>query len=259
MPTLSTFYPSVTSDGNAKTIEAPNSSGDLKSKITNSQSDQQDAAYAKPETYAAVDTGKVRVWLGMVISDPCFVEVFSTSDDLTVGLFGGADDGKHWYYDGQKSESSTPKHKFAPAGDGRIYLSHPRFKWGPKSDMPDKAWNYPRTVAMVTKDMGTKAQPYDFGFDIALPIKASFKTRNGKGDSEAGGKMAAIAGGLVYYHKPEPRGSGSSDQWKETPSFWNPFWRAKLHPVGQGDAASALVDHSASLEGSNFGSSYIYY
>jgi hypothetical protein len=54
--------------------------------------------------------------------------------------------------------------------------------------------------------------------------------------------MAAIAGGLVYYHKPN---GGESDGWREPPSLWNPFWRAKLHPVTPSDARTAFFGHES--------------
>jgi hypothetical protein len=37
--------------------------------------------------------------------------------------------------------------------------------------------------------------------------------------------LNAISRGMVYYHRP--------DNWIEHPNFFNPFWRAKLAPVGQ--------------------------
>jgi hypothetical protein len=61
--------------------------------------------------------------------------------------------------------------------------------------------------------------------------------------------MAAIAGGLVYYHKPnkQPGGGGNSDGWKEPPSVWNPYWRAKLHPLRRSDAQVALMGHASGV------------
>ncbi len=46
---------------------------------------------------------------------------------------------------------------------------------------------------------------------------------------ETGDEAFAISKALVYYHRP--------GDWKEPPSLWNPFWRAKLHPFRRGEAA----------------------
>jgi hypothetical protein len=68
-------------------------------------------------------------------------------------------------------------------------------------------------------------------------------TIGGQGDQDASSLMAALGGALVYYHKPQK----SDDNWREPPSFWNPFWRAKLHPIIKEEADQALADHGASL------------
>jgi len=45
--------------------------------------------------------------------------------------------------------------------------------------------------------------------------------------------MIAYAQGLAYYHRP--------GDWQEPPNFYNPFWRAKLHPVmSKGDLAELM-------------------
>jgi Flp pilus assembly protein TadG len=54
-------------------------------------------------------------------------------------------------------------------------------------------------------------------------------------DTTVGGKRASylfeglnvVSRGMAYYHRP---GEGN---WKEHPNFFNPFWRARLAPVGQ--------------------------
>ena len=37
-----------------------------------------------------------------------------------------------------------------------------------------------------------------------------------------------LARGQAYYHRPD-----GSVNWKEHPNFFNPYWRARLAPVGQ--------------------------
>jgi hypothetical protein len=51
--------------------------------------------------------------------------------------------------------------------------------------------------------------------------------------SPAGGRMRAVARAQAYYHRP--------GNWAEAPSFFNPYWRARLAPVWQGrDGAPSL-------------------
>ncbi|HEY3447298.1 MAG TPA: hypothetical protein VGK67_13085 [Myxococcales bacterium] len=66
---------------------------------------------------------------------------------------------------------------------------------------------------------------------------------NFKGGDNADGDMAyAMSKALVYYHRP--------GDWREPPSFWNPFWRAKLHPFTRGEAAlvAGATGHGNTLQ-----------
>jgi len=42
--------------------------------------------------------------------------------------------------------------------------------------------------------------------------------------------LNAISRGQVYYHRP---GGGGASNWREMPNFFNPYWGAKLSPIGQ--------------------------
>jgi hypothetical protein len=111
------------------------------------------------------------------------------------------------------------------------YRGHMRFKL--TSDA-DNLWNMPRTLTFITRPV-EKDWPWEFNFEVELPTKVTFSTTQSVGDRWADDTMAAFAGGLVYFHKPNYAG----DQYREPPNFWNPFWRAKLHPVRQADAMRA--------------------
>jgi hypothetical protein len=45
-------------------------------------------------------------------------------------------------------------------------------------------------------------------------------------------KQTALAGAIVYYHRPVAQGSGIAG-WKEAPNLFNPFWRSTLYQTGQ--------------------------
>lgn len=49
--------------------------------------------------------------------------------------------------------------------------------------------------------------------------------------------VTALSQALVYYHPPRD----NSDSWREPPSFFNPFWRAKLQPMTAQQALDALT------------------
>lgn len=49
---------------------------------------------------------------------------------------------------------------------------------------------------------------------------------------------------VVYYHHP--------GYWREPPNFFNPYWRAKLHPFAAGEAAAVagmLGDTTSAVAG----------
>ena len=125
-----------------------------------------------------------------------------------------------------------------------IYQGHMRYKMATERSTGGRSgnpylWHQPHTVAFVTKQANRRREVWDFDFRATLPLPVAFTTTGSLGDSPP---MAAIAGGLVYYHKPN---GGESDGWREPPSLWNPFWRAKLHPVTPSDARTAFFGHES--------------
>lgn len=130
-------------------------------------------------------------------------------------------------------------------GNCGVYQGHMRYKLSTEAKNGDNfLWNQPHTIAFVTKEPNKQKQVWDFNFNSELPVPVTFTTTRSEGDQ--GTPMAAIAGGLAYYHKPNqgPNGTGrNSDGWNEPPSLWNPFWRAKLHPLRPSDARQSLMSH----------------
>ncbi len=243
-----------TANGNAKITQTANSASGLAGRIHSDQSDTMRGWGGEPEGYGAEDHGSVNVFVECY--DGC---VGYGRGSTQVGVFAEAQDhNKHFYSDSpvNKSENDIPAHKLpSTGGEDRIYMTHPRYKWGKQDTNVDSVWNYPKTVTLLTKEMPPKTpsgdkQIYDFNFDMTLPLPAHFTTTQSKGDTQANGKMAAIAGGMAYYHKPK---KGNSDAWKEPPSFWNPFWRAKLHPLKRSDYAKAVaIGHTSSATGTPY-------
>jgi hypothetical protein len=127
-----------------------------------------------------------------------------------------------------------------------LYRGHMRYRLG----TDDALWNMPRTVTLITRPSGeTQRMPWDFDFQAQLPGPVRFTTLNAPGDVASGRTMAALASGLVYFHKPRLLfGGGTDEEYVEPPNLWNPFWRAKLHAVRQPDAIAATAGgaHDAS-------------
>lgn len=123
-----------------------------------------------------------------------------------------------------------------------VYRGHMRFR-GLDSGMLGQ----PRSIVQLKKpSVGTgPREPWDFDFTAQLvTTPVSFKTINTVADAQFGNQVGALAGGLAYFHKPNGSGTG----YAEPPNFWNPFWRAKLHPVAAADArASLAVDDPETL------------
>lgn len=118
-------------------------------------------------------------------------------------------------------------------GQRGVYRGHMRFK---ASSDADNLWNMPRTVSLITRpmDRAPKRWPWDFSFTAEIPGHLEFRTIDTEGDTRTNSTMGAFAGGLVYFHKPV--NGLDREEYLEPPNFWNPFWRAKLHPVLQSDA-----------------------
>lgn len=109
-----------------------------------------------------------------------------------------------------------------------VYRGHMRFK---NSSDEDSLWNMPRTLSLITRPVREAGlQPWDFDIQAELPGPIRFTTANSPADAESDNTMAAFAGALVYFHKPD------GEEYREPPNFWNPFWRAKLHPMRADDA-----------------------
>ncbi|WP_164020969.1 hypothetical protein [Pyxidicoccus trucidator] len=120
-----------------------------------------------------------------------------------------------------------------------LYRGHMRYRLARENTL----WNMPRTLTLITRPSGeTQRMPWDFDFQAQLPGPVRFTTLNSAGDVASDGRMAAMAGGLVYFHKPRLQARGREDEeYAEPPNLWNPFWRAKLHPLMHADAITATA------------------
>lgn len=242
MPCFHVPYPTDT--GNAKTTKNSSSWSQLSNNIHKSGDD--DNGWGRAEVYGAEDHGAVNMF-GM-----CDCPGYGRKS-AKGGLQSGPEDqnwGRHFYFhatsESRKSEPDVhnlggcngPAGNEDPDGGGDcgVYYRHPRYRWGSEDYEENKVWNHPHPVVVLTKDTGKminkatgEKYAFEFDVDVEIPVPIHFQTLGNKGDTDAGNKMAAIAGALVYYHK--PNGDSGSDNWKEPPSFWNPYWRAKLHPL----------------------------
>jgi hypothetical protein len=131
-----------------------------------------------------------------------------------------------------------------------LYQGHMQFQY---STDPNLLFNQPRTLSMLYKPSHPSAmQPWDFDFQVGLMGLLGFTTWHSQGDAQSTSSgtnqpmLGAIAAGLAYYHRPE---GGGHDDWKEAPNLWNPFWRAKLHPIKESDGSQVLANDLISDDG----------
>ncbi len=159
------------------------------------------------------------------------------------------DEGLHLRYKtGGDSKSSMIKTQWSvimPKGPASETEDHavwqgfaPYFKFNAKADRTAD-YNQPSTWIFLNKhhqDFQT-----DQGSHSTQPTRApwlsKFEWRSGDQvaflDSTVGGSrnsylfegLNVVSRGMAYYHRP--------GNWKEHPNFFNPFWRARLAPVGQ--------------------------
>ena len=93
----------------------------------------------------------------------------------------------------------------------------------------DNGWLQPGSYAGFTTNSLSRAfdrqssakNPWDLKIKVSLPVEGSINLENSTANSDAG-QAKAVSKAMTYYHHP--------GNWKEPPNFWNPFWRAKLHP-----------------------------
>jgi hypothetical protein len=113
----------------------------------------------------------------------------------------------------------------------------PYIKFQPDSD-PEKDFNQPSAYVFLNKKpekLGGSVYEQHFTFDTTHGRAEKIDTRLSKADALLDPVIPkglnAWARGMAYYHRPSTQLGGSN--WKEYPNFFNPFWRAKLAPLGE--------------------------
>jgi hypothetical protein len=107
----------------------------------------------------------------------------------------------------------------------------PYFKFRPNSE-PFADYGQPSTWIFLNKhhenfQTGDSERPWHYKFDFThgqMPTASLDTTIGGKNNSYLFEGVNVISRGMVYYHRP--------GCWSEHPNFFNPFWRARLAPVG---------------------------
>jgi hypothetical protein len=197
------------------------------------------------------------------------VAILTGSDRLGDGMYADDDGGEHYRYresgtspggpggmgdviffpfpssvtDTFETESSSEgKHNFRLA---------PFFKFKPNGD-PTADYGQPSTWIFLNKShedfqTGDNEKPWHYDFDFthgALPTASLDTTIGGERNSFMFEGLNVVSRGMVYYHRP--------DCWDEHPNFFNPFWRARLAPVGGAlqNLYDRFVSNNLTVEGS---------
>ncbi|RYZ17827.1 MAG: hypothetical protein EOO70_00825 [Myxococcaceae bacterium] len=116
-------------------------------------------------------------------------------------------------------------------------------------DSKAEDWGQPRAYSYTTRQFfnGSYAKaPWELNSSGTLKFGHGAQ---GTGSLRlAPGEGAALSKALVYYHRLGPNG------WKESPSLFNPYWRAKLHPFSA-EEASRVLSAANNSDGSQIASS----
>lgn len=143
-----------------------------------------------------------------------------TNDDYEDHEGGSGDDGIHTW----EGVSAYPK--FNPHPDNTYDYHQP------------STWIFLNLPPENFNRFGTDGQqPWSFDFEMEFGSRrVALDTTPGVGDSALFDFLEglnAVSRGQAYYHRPRPRGQNEPSNWQEHPNFFNPFWRARLAPVGQ--------------------------
>ena len=216
-----------------------------------SEGNYQIGQYLSSDDYATQVLG-----LGMAPPAPVLANYSSSGSVLGDAIAAYESDGKHYKYGGGK-DSGLP----SPGGKGlTVGVPPPRggtedtmeeknhapwpgfapfFKFKPNKERTSD-FNQPSTWIFLNKhheDFQSRNSSLGGGNQERAPWYANFSFRHGsrevKLDTTIGGSrnsylfegLNVISRGMAYYHRP--------GNWTEHPNFFNPFWRARLAPVGQ--------------------------
>jgi hypothetical protein len=133
--------------------------------------------------------------------------------------------------DGQPHQSMIAMDDFETLlGQSKRLLGFREFDPGTKGKAP---WNQPAVYGYAEQDLRLNEQGKHAPWEIMNNGDINFgligQARMRVADQNFG---AGISKALVYYHRPR--------DWQEGPSFFNPYWRAKLHPFGEMEAPAVL-------------------
>ncbi|MBI5478707.1 MAG: Tad domain-containing protein [Deltaproteobacteria bacterium] len=205
-----------------------------------------DADGGKHYLYNGVQSGTFQGPRGMIVALP--------PNQGTPRDSFGTESGSNHKWAGKSPNTMAPYFKFKPyAGLG----STKKDREPSGADLKTIDYNQPSTWMYLNKrpkefqtGPGTP-RPWYQKFSITGPTRGNF-VRTGGGDNNnlrfqargsntvsldttIGGERQAfldfmqglnvLSRGQVYYHRP--------DDWREQPNFFNPFWRARLAPIGQ--------------------------
>ncbi len=112
----------------------------------------------------------------------------------------------------------------------------PYMKFNPVADAL-KDFNQPSTWTLLNIPPEKMENVYTMRFRYGdASDQANIDWRVGKDGILNSGLLpgvTALSRGQVYYHRPEPQPQNPMGYWAEHPNFFNPYWNARLAPVGE--------------------------
>ena len=199
--------------------------------------------YLSSSDYSLTASGTGQLMIGPVIAQ---VTQFRPLSPLGDAIAAYKDGGKHLFYDNSSGGSALIVTQWGSTGQAPATDDHdadwagfaPYFKFNAKADRTAD-YNQPSTWIFLNKhhedfQSGAGSHPTS---PTRAPWLSQFEWRNGDQvaflDTTIGGSrnsylfegLNVVSRGMAYYHRP--------GNWKEHPNFFNPYWRARLAPVGQ--------------------------
>lgn len=169
---------------------------------------------------------------------PC--KTSGTSGGMTAHMYGSdlhlTDDRHVWqpFWNGDTIQPDV-RHTYGPCVTGR---NHGVWPFGVDLnelivDDRNDVFGQPKNVVVVMRDLAAREgrqDPWALQFNYRFSASGSgtdFDLKQ-EGGTPASKLQAAVATGLVYYHRAGGDERIGWEHWKETPNFYNPFWRATL-------------------------------
>ncbi|MHB8416702.1 MAG: TadE/TadG family type IV pilus assembly protein [Myxococcales bacterium] len=252
-------FNAITGSGMSELITQ--TSGDVHSDVHNNSAGEfavagEDHGRVVSTDESCIESGAIEI----TVATPAFdVQVWAYSEPENVASgssCGGPGTSQLHWEDGSTSTNQSGQNPIdlllGGCSDGNAGLGVPTANFNVQSSSSDPLLGQPKTWAILSRSFSSDPGNANWQGPFAMTPEFSLFTGSGTGhdnnnqfddtitDHVPWSSMVALSQGLAYYHRP--------GDWKEPPNFYNPFWRAKLHPLmSKGDLTELAVGATQSV------------